>query len=86
MTRTDAIAQITCNLASLGDEGLESVAAHVEDLVGARNVRPLTDLELGLIEQSKADFAAGRTVSMQEARVLSDDLIRRWRGKSSSNP
>lgn len=38
-------------------------------------LRVLTPRELALIEQSKADFAAGRTLSSAEARARTDAFL-----------
>jgi hypothetical protein len=81
MTRSEAITVITSRLASLGDEGLSSLAEHAEDLGEAGAVRQLTERELALVEQAKADFAAGRTYTMEEARLLFDAFIAGLRAK-----
>ena len=86
MTRTQTITAIAEKLASLGDDELLSVAEHVDDLTGRGGLRSLTQRELGLIEQSKADFAAGRTYSLEEARAASDALIKGWRKKYPDAP
>jgi len=86
MTRTEAIAVINAKLASLDDERVLAVAEIVDDIAadtGADTgaVRELTARELTLLEQSKADFAAGRTYSIDEVRAHSDDFIRTLRTK-----
>ena len=86
MTRTQAITAITDKLASLDDEGLRRLAEHAEDLANAGAVRPFTERELVLIEQAKADCAAGRTYTMEEARTLSDELIAGLRAKYPTAP
>ena len=48
-------------------------------------VRPLTARELALLEQSKADFAAGRTYSVDDVRAHSDALIRSLRAKHETS-
>ena len=82
MTRTEAIALITTKLASLDDERVQAVAEIVADIAAdAAPVRSLTARELQLLEQSKADFAAGRTYSIDEVRAHSDDFIGSLRTK-----
>ena len=54
----------------------------IQDIAAdAAPVRSLTVRELQLLEQSKADFAAGRTYSIDEVRAHSDDFIRSLRTK-----
>ncbi len=86
MTRTQAIAALAEKLSALDDEELMSVAEHVDDLAGRDGLRALTQRELALIEQSKADFAAGRTYSLDEARAVSDAVIKEWRKKYPDAP
>ena len=71
MTRAQAIAVITQRLASADDETLQSVADMLQSANARESVlpRPLTPRELALIEQSKADFAEGRTYTPDEARA-----------------
>ena len=67
MTRTEAIAVITQKLASFDDERVLAVAEIVDDMAAATGaVRELTPRELTLLDQSKADFAAGRSYSHDE--------------------
>jgi len=86
MTRTEAISIITDKLALLDDEGVLSLAEYAEDLADAGAVRSLTERELALIEEAKADFAAGRTYTMEEARRLSDAFIADLRAKYPTAP
>ena len=71
MTRTEAIAIITAKLAGLDDDGIETVAAIVQSMDGDLP-RELTTRELALIEQSKEDFKAGRTYSLDEMDAYLD--------------
>jgi hypothetical protein len=76
MTRTEAMTIITAKLASLDDERVQAVAEIVEDIAaGDGMVRQLTAAELALVEQSKADFKAGRTLSIDEARARTDAFL-----------
>ena len=80
MSRTEAIAVINAQLASLDDERVLTVAGIVADIaaVNTGTIRPLTARELALVEQSKADFAAGRTSSLEESMTyVSAELARR---------
>ena len=76
MTRTEAIAIITAQLASADDATVLTVADILVD--AEQPIRALTARELALVEQSKADFAAGRTVSLDECMANVDaELARR---------
>jgi hypothetical protein len=71
MTRKETIAAIHEQLAAASDETIRSIAkvlesANVQDSVLPR---PLTSRELALIEQSKADFAEGRSYTPEESRA-----------------
>ena len=71
MTRKEAIAAINAQLATAPDETVRAIAKLLESASVEESVlpRPLTPRELALIEQSKADFAAGRTYSPEEAHA-----------------
>jgi hypothetical protein len=84
MTRLEAIATITAKLSLLDDERLQAVAEMIDDIAADEAVRPLTARELALIEQSKEDFAAGRTYSVDEVRAHSDAFIRALRDKHAA--
>ena len=91
MTRIEYISLITTRLASANDEMLAAFAElaadkqqvlSVADIVTSMTVtdtdtpvRDLTPHELALIEQSKADFKAGRTLSSAETRRSIDDFL-----------
>ena len=82
MTREEAIAIITSQLASLDDEGVQAVAGMVQSMAdegpeSTESVLPreLTARELALIEQSKEDFRLGRTYSSDEARAITADFL-----------
>lgn len=82
MTRIEAIAVMNAKLATLDEERVLAVAEIVEEIAGGTGaVRDLTARELELLEQSKADFAAGRTFSDDEVRAHTDELIRTLRAK-----
>ena len=67
MTRTEALAQINDRLSRLDDEDVIALADHMSSLVEPLDrPRRLSDEELALIAQSRADFAAGRTLSAGE--------------------
>ena len=86
MTRTEAIAVINAKLAALDDERLQTVAEIVDDIAADTGpVRDLSARELALLEQSKADFAAGRTYSVEEVRAHSDEFIKALRAKHSAS-
>jgi hypothetical protein len=75
MTRTEAIATITAKLGALDDERLQAVVEIVDDIAANEVLRPLTARELALLDQSKADFKEGRTLSLDEARARTDAYL-----------
>ncbi len=76
MSRTETIALINDRLPSLADDQLRSVAEITEAMhQGNEPARPLTARELALIEQSKADFVAGRTLTHAELVVELDERL-----------
>ena len=79
MTRTEAIATITRKLASFDDERVQAVADIVDEMdeASAAPIRGLSDREMKLLEQSKADFAAGHSFSHSEMIALLDDELAR---------
>lgn len=76
MTRTETIILITQQLAAADEATVLTVA---DILAEQQNpIRALTPRELELVAQSKADFAAGRTVSLDECMANVDaELARR---------
>ncbi|MEQ1697615.1 MAG: hypothetical protein ABL901_17410 [Hyphomicrobiaceae bacterium] len=87
MTRLEAIAAINAKLAALDDARVLTVAEMIDDIATATataTVRPLTARELALLEQSKEDFAAGRTYSVEDVRAHSDALIQALRDKHAT--
>jgi hypothetical protein len=75
MTRAEAIATITAKLGALDDERLQAVVEIVDDIAANEALRPLTARELALLDQSKADFKEGRTLSLDEARARTDAYL-----------
>jgi hypothetical protein len=77
MTRTEAIATIARKLATFDDERVQAVADIVEDMdvVPETPLRPLSEREAGLLAQSRADFAAGRSYSMDEVIAHTDAVL-----------
>ena len=65
MTRAQAIAIITSKLAVFDDERVESLAEIAQGMDTA-SLRPLSDREKSLLEQSREDFKNGRTYSHDE--------------------
>ena len=85
MTRTEAIAVINAKLAGLDDERVLTVVEIVDDIAADTGpVRALSARELALLEQSKADFAAGRAYTIDEVRAHSDEFIKTLRAKHSA--
>ena len=86
MDRTRAIEAITRKLSTLDDEGVMSLAEHAEDMADAAVMRSLTERELELVESAKRDFETGQTLSLDEAKRLSDQIILGWRSKAATEP
>ena len=86
MTRSEAIAVIVDKLSSLEDEALLGLAEHAEDLADAGSMRRLTEVERATLSAAKADFAVGRTSTIEEARAASDRKIADWRKKYPNAP
>ena len=73
MTRTEALAIITAKLASLDDEQVTAVVEIVQSMPAAgQRLRPLSARETALLEQSKADFREGRTLTLDELDAFLD--------------
>jgi hypothetical protein len=77
MTRTEAIAIIERALPIADEKALAAAATLLQSAQAELSSLPrrLTARELELIEQSKADFAAGRTMSSAEARASIDETL-----------
>ena len=87
MTRTEAIAIINAQLACFDDERIMTVAEIVQDMsVPVAVPLRLSAEELAGIEQSKEDFKAGRTYSVDEARAISDAFLLSLKTKYPAAP
>ena len=77
MTRSEAIAIIEKALPSADEATLAAAAKLLQSVTAETSVLPqtLTARELALIEQSKADFRQGRTLSAAEARASIDETL-----------
>ena len=79
MTRAQAIAVINSRLADLEkfeDAELLTVAGVLQSMGDRpRPARALSPRECALLEQSKADFAAGRSYSTSEVKAMLDDRL-----------
>jgi len=76
------MALINAKLASLDDARVQAVAEIVEDIAAEDGaMRQLSALELELLEQSRADFAAGRTLSLEEAEARTEAFLARRRAQ-----
>ena len=74
MTKLETIAKITADLEGLDEDGLQEVADHVGQLQrSAVPLRQLSERELGLLAQAKADFAAGRTLTLEQVKARLDE-------------
>ena len=88
MTRSEAIAIIEKALPVADEATLAAAAELLQSAQSDDSVLPraLTARELELIEQSKADFKAGRTLSPAEARAHSDAFLDTLRAKYPTAP
>lgn len=85
MTRAEAIAIIEKGLAEADDDTIERAAELFRGAgVGSVLGRQLSDREKALIERSKADFAAGQTVTLEESRARTDALFARHRAANKA--
>lgn len=77
MTRSEAIAVITSTLPELDDAHVAAVAEVVCSFAAAEPfaLRDLSADELIAMDRSKADFEAGRTYSLAEARALTEAFV-----------
>jgi hypothetical protein len=76
MTRTEALTAINARLSSLDDERVVAVAAIIDE-IAADGVLPraLSARERDLLEKSKADFKAGRSLSHDEIVAMLDERL-----------
>ena len=73
------MARITSTLSSFDDERLSEVAEIVQNMEAPLPpLRKLSERERGLLEQSKADFAAGRTTTLEESIAFVDEYLARF--------
>ena len=80
MTRTEALATITAQLAKLDDTRITAVAEMVTEIADQTGqVRPLTPRELALVAQSKDDFANGRTSTLEQSEAFVEAELGRRR-------
>ena len=76
MTRAEAIAIITAKLDNLDDERVQAVADIVQSMQDAtRPLRQLSARERALLDQSKDDFSAGRTTTLEESMAFIDERL-----------
>jgi len=75
MTRAEAVALITWELETLNDERVLKLAEIVHEMAAGAGglTRELSPAELELLEQSKEDFKAGRTYSLDEMDAYLDE-------------
>ena len=86
MTKAEAIAIITAKLAKMDDARVQTVANIVQSMQDdTKPLRQLSARERALLDQSKADFSAGRAYSLEESIAFADEqLARRGVPKSSA--
>lgn len=86
MTRTATLTRISDKLSTFDDERLAVVAEIVESMdEEQKGLRQLSARELGLLEQSRRDFAAGRSFDHEEIVAMLDERLAE-RGVPKSTP
>lgn len=86
MTRTEAIAKISAKLHAIEDDDLLVIADLLEHVSAERLPhRPLTASEEALIEQARADFAAGRTSTPEQSEAFVEAELTRRRAKRGTS-
>jgi hypothetical protein len=83
MTRIQAIARITAKLESLDDDQIEELLSHLERLGDPGHLgRPLSDREKQLVQDAKAEFAAGGGHSLEDGFAMIDARLASQRRNS----
>ena len=75
MTRDEAIKTIAANLDRLGDEDLTTLIEVTTTWALPNSAFKLNDAERAAIVQSRADFSAGRTLTLDEAEARTDAVL-----------
>ena len=77
MTRTEAIAIIEKALPSADEQTLAAAAVLFQSTTPSASVLPrqLSGRERSLLAQSKADFAAGRSYTLEESIAMLDEHL-----------
>ena len=84
MTKTDAIKTIAANLTRLGEEELTTLVQVTTSWAQPASEVKLTDVERAGIERSRADFDAGRTLTLDEAEARTDAVLASRRAARTS--
>jgi hypothetical protein len=72
MNRIETIDRITERLGTVDDTTLDLISDLVSEPLGRTVVRELTLAELAEVADSKADFAAGKSLSLDELNTFLD--------------
>ena len=75
MTRAQALTTIAANLSRLGEAELETLVQVTSSWVQPASTIKFTDAERAAIEQSRDDFKAGRTLTLDEAEARTDAFL-----------
>ncbi len=75
MTRSEAISTIEANLARLREDELEALAEMTSAWANTPSELRLTDAERAAVARSIDDFAAGRTLSLEEAEARTSEFL-----------
>lgn len=84
MNRSQAISTIESNLSRLREDELEALAEITSAWANAPAELRLTDAEKVAVERSKQDFAAGRTLTLDEAEARTSAFLAARRATRSS--
>ncbi|WP_144083586.1 hypothetical protein [Hyphomicrobium nitrativorans] len=75
MSRTDAINAIAKNLPRLREDELATLVAVTTAWAQPERTVSLTPAERDAVERSRKDFAAGRTLTLDEAEARTDEYL-----------
>ena len=73
MSRNETIALIKRQLPVINDEALAAIRSIIEEVCLSEPMRQLTPQEIAEVNNSRAVFAAGRTLSLDELNTFLDE-------------
>ena len=85
MNRNEIIAAINAQLEAADDETVEAIAGYVDAVTRQKPERRLSERERALLEASRRDFEAGRTISLDEWMAQTDAMLERHRSAGAKS-